>query len=256
MPNKKHFMDFDNAKDVFSECYDKIDERIKQYSAMPTASSDLEDKIIQYTGTTTSDYVSGYFYKCVEGSTTGTYEWEEASVQKYGDGAVYSATILANGWDSNNRQTVAFTGYSVAMNGMIGMPSNVTAAQKLAYSTAVIRVYSASANSITFECENVPEIDLPVTIIVGGGESDYQVYGTAAFKNATNTITAGSTDLAEAGAVKSAIDNVITNLGTAAAKDSTNAVTSGSTNLVESGAVYDAIQNAINSFGVAENTSF
>lgn len=46
-----------------------------QYTTLPTASAQLEDLVVQYTGSTTNDYKEGGFYKCVETSTPGTYEW-------------------------------------------------------------------------------------------------------------------------------------------------------------------------------------
>ena len=59
-----------------------------QYATMPTATSSIEGKIVQYTGTTTSSYTNGYFYKCVEDSqNTGTYIWVNESVQDGGSGS-------------------------------------------------------------------------------------------------------------------------------------------------------------------------
>ena len=45
-----------------------------QFPAIPTASADYLGRIIQYTGTTTSNYKNGYFYKCI--SNGGGYTWE------------------------------------------------------------------------------------------------------------------------------------------------------------------------------------
>ena len=44
-----------------------------QASTIPTATSNTLGQIVQYTGTTTSDYTNGYFYKCseIEETTTG-----------------------------------------------------------------------------------------------------------------------------------------------------------------------------------------
>ena len=50
-----------------------------QFSTMPTASSSYVDEIVQFTGTTTSSYTNGYFYKCVNNG--GTYEWQQLNVQ-------------------------------------------------------------------------------------------------------------------------------------------------------------------------------
>lgn len=69
--------------------------------------------------------------------------------------------------------------------------------------------------------------------------------GTAAAKNATSSVTSGSTDLIESGAVYSGLSVKANSadLGTAAAKDFTSSVTSGSGDLVTSGAVSSEISS-------------
>ena len=55
---------------------------VGQVSTLPTASSDLLGKILQYVGTTDSNYTNGYFYKCVsDGGATPTYSWENIDTQ-------------------------------------------------------------------------------------------------------------------------------------------------------------------------------
>lgn len=148
-------------------------------------------------------------------------------------GKVINATLLANGWDVNNRQAVQFVGYNTNQNGVIGMPSTVTAAQKIAYQDAAIRVYSQSGTTFTFEATTVPLIDLPVTLFVtdvgsggGGGGS-------------------GNVDDVKVNNVSVVDENGVANieLGTAATADSTTSVTQGSSDLVTSGAVYSAIDS-------------
>lgn len=56
-----------------------------QFSVMPTANADRLNQIVQYTGTTTSNYTNGYFYKCEEVST-GVYGWTNINVQAGGSG--------------------------------------------------------------------------------------------------------------------------------------------------------------------------
>lgn len=53
-----------------------------QSNTIPTASVDYVGKIVQYTGTTTSTYTNGYFYKCVENN--GNYSWTAINVQESG----------------------------------------------------------------------------------------------------------------------------------------------------------------------------
>lgn len=56
--------------------------QIIQYVTMPTASSTNVGQIVQYTGTTNASYTNGYFYKCVEDSSTtpSTYSWESITL--------------------------------------------------------------------------------------------------------------------------------------------------------------------------------
>ena len=53
---------------------------ILQYDVLPTASAENLGKIVQYIGETTTDYVSGSFYKCVANSSV--YSWELTSVTR------------------------------------------------------------------------------------------------------------------------------------------------------------------------------
>ena len=52
---------------------------LPQYDTMPTPSSSNEGQILQYIGTTTSNYTNGYFYECINDG--GTYKWVEKLVQ-------------------------------------------------------------------------------------------------------------------------------------------------------------------------------
>lgn len=50
-----------------------------QVDALPEASLEYKNKIVQYTGATTETLNNGYFYKCVEDTT---YEWEETEASE------------------------------------------------------------------------------------------------------------------------------------------------------------------------------
>ena len=52
-----------------------------QVTTFPTASASELGNIYQYVGTTTLQYTNGCFYKCVVGSTPGTYEWKAVGVE-------------------------------------------------------------------------------------------------------------------------------------------------------------------------------
>ena len=118
-----------------------------------------DGKIYLYDKSATASVTTGKFKEFEGGGGGGT-----------GSGITIDATLLASGWNSStNQQTVTFTGYESSMGGVIGMPVAATAAQKTAYAEAVINVVSQSGTSFTFECENIPSIDLPVTLYAGGG---------------------------------------------------------------------------------------
>lgn len=64
-----------------------------QFTTMPPANSDNLNKIIQYVGTTTSNYINGYFYKCVFNDPS--YAWENIAVNDVPiSGAVFKGSIL------------------------------------------------------------------------------------------------------------------------------------------------------------------
>lgn len=86
-----------------------------------------------------------------------------------GEGVVITKTLLASGWNSTTKQqTLTFDGYDADMGGVVGMPTNATSAQKQAYAEALIDVASQNGNVFTFQCEEIPSVDLPVTLYAGG----------------------------------------------------------------------------------------
>lgn len=71
--------------------------QVVQFSVMPVANASRIGQIVQYTGTTTTNYSNGYFYKCVENS--GSYEWQNVNVQASGSGG--STVESVNGKTGN-----------------------------------------------------------------------------------------------------------------------------------------------------------
>lgn len=69
-----------------------------QIDTMPAAAAKYLNVIYQFTGTTTSTYTNGHFYKCVTDGST--YSWEEVS---FGGGAVIddSTTSTTETWSSS-----------------------------------------------------------------------------------------------------------------------------------------------------------
>lgn len=63
-----------------------------QYAELPTASSELEGKIFQYTGATENGLVNGYYYQCIEDpDNAGEYIYIAKATQEGGSGALENA---------------------------------------------------------------------------------------------------------------------------------------------------------------------
>lgn len=60
---------------------EQIAKIVTKIDELPSPSADLSGKIYQYTGTTTSSYIHGYFYEC-KPDGEGGYEWFEIPVSK------------------------------------------------------------------------------------------------------------------------------------------------------------------------------
>lgn len=61
--------------------------QIIQIDTLPSPVADIESRIYQFTGVTTSDYINGYFYQCIEDpDDAGTYIWVAKNVQAGGSG--------------------------------------------------------------------------------------------------------------------------------------------------------------------------
>ena len=63
---------------------DEVNERIPQYEIMPTATDACGGQVVQFIGTTTSDYIHGYFYECVPQGDN--YAWKNIKVQTGANG--------------------------------------------------------------------------------------------------------------------------------------------------------------------------
>ena len=117
----------------------------------------------------------GYFYLYDKTATasaeTGKFKKFEGGGGGGGTaGSVYTGTLLASGWNSTTKQqTLTFTNYSADYHGVIGLPADATSAQMEEYKNCAIRTVSQSGATVTFECEEIPSINLPVEIYCGGG---------------------------------------------------------------------------------------
>lgn len=77
-----------------------VDSQVLKYTSMPSASSSMEGKVVQYIGTSDSTYTKGHFYECVsDGQPSPTYSWQEIS---FGGGGgtsierIYSTQLSAS----------------------------------------------------------------------------------------------------------------------------------------------------------------
>jgi hypothetical protein len=59
---------------------EEVNERIPQYEIMSTATESCGGQVVQFIGTSTSDYTHGYFYECVQND--GTYKWTNIKIQE------------------------------------------------------------------------------------------------------------------------------------------------------------------------------
>ena len=87
-----------------------------------------------------------------------------------GGGSSYqmlTGTLLASSW-SNNTQTVTVNGITSTSSGIIGLTNEATTSQIEASESAGINVIDLETNSVSFSCKNVPDIDLPFSILLIG----------------------------------------------------------------------------------------
>lgn len=85
---------------------------IFQYSTMPTAASTNVGQIVQFVGTSTSDYTNGYFYKCIADSGAGTYVWEAIPTQEAAN--IFQVSTTAELEAIEDGQIVQFVGTTTA----------------------------------------------------------------------------------------------------------------------------------------------
>lgn len=144
-----------------------------QFTTLPTPSASNVGAILQYVGSTTSQYTKGYFYECVlDGSV---YKWEQIDVQEGGGGPVHPAkmlvgTMLAANWVGNT-QTVTVNGVDASTNGVIGLLNSATDTEIADARKALLTVTSVGTNTVTFKCEKVPAGDISFGILIPGGGS-------------------------------------------------------------------------------------
>ena len=74
-------------------------------------------------------------------------------------------TLTAAGW-SNKKQTLSVTGVTANSNGLVSLAQTATDAQRTAAQAAGLRATGQGAGTITFEADEAPTVDLPVSVIL------------------------------------------------------------------------------------------
>ena len=106
------------------------------------------------------------------GSLAEPVEDSDAASKGYVDTAIkekrtkYTVTLSADGW-VDNLQTVAVTGVTADESKTDVVASPETSDENYtAYTENVVRVYEQQDDAVVFKCENAPEIDLTVNVMV------------------------------------------------------------------------------------------
>ena len=137
-----------------------------QFTVLPTPGATNVGAILQYVGSTTAQYVNGYFYECVLDG--GTYKWVQKNVQPGGGSTatMLVGTLLAANWDANNEQTVTVNGVDSSTNGVIGLLNSATSTEIADARRALITVTTVGTNTISFKCEKVPAGDIGFGVLI------------------------------------------------------------------------------------------
>lgn len=76
-------------------------------------------------------------------------------------------TLSANSWDNSNEQTVTVSGVT-STSGILVSPIPAYIDQ---YSDCGVYAISQATNALTFECDEVPDVDISVNIAFWGGDN-------------------------------------------------------------------------------------
>ena len=156
---EKQYLDYNGLANVAGY----VNTRLKTVTTMPVSADNGAVRL--YVGTSGSTYEQGHIYQYNSENT----EWVD--ITPIGSGGEYrllTGTLLANAW-SNNTQTVTIQGINSTTNGVIGLLDSATSTQIESAKSSEINVTTIGTNSVSFVCKNVPTIDIPFGVLVGGG---------------------------------------------------------------------------------------
>ena len=91
-----------------------------QYTTMPIPSADLVSKIVQYIGTSTADYKTGYWYQDTYDVASGNYVWAELNVSGNTDFANRISSLETNQGDMSTLEIVGVSDLVSALNALNG----------------------------------------------------------------------------------------------------------------------------------------
>lgn len=111
------------VQNAITELKTITDGATKQVNTLPVASSANVGQIYQYTGTTTANYVNGYFYKCI--NDNGTYKWVDVIVQEDNSNGYAWAGTQAEWNTLTSAQKAAYDGKEVLITDDSGSNESV-----------------------------------------------------------------------------------------------------------------------------------
>ena len=160
-----------------------------QSTSMPKASSDYTGQVLQYVGSTSEQFVQGYFYICIEDATVNphTYSWENILVQDKGADSI-QVDKLPTASASELSKIYQYVGKTTSK-----------------YTTGYF-----------YQCEskgsgNYDWVEIAVQAGGGGGSNDYN---TATHKPQINGVTLiGDSSLLDLGIIKAIDDSVTASIG-------------------------------------------
>lgn len=139
-----------------------------QFDTMPDATL-YNGQVIQYVGTTTTNYINGLFYK-----SNGT-SWaniDTTNITNKAEKQIVGEYVLLSTLWVNKSQTLTIQGKTSSLNAIVSASQTGSSEDVLANQTALgnANIYQVidNGNSLTFVCETVPTVDLNILVTVGG----------------------------------------------------------------------------------------
>ena len=178
------------------------EEQVVQYTTLPSPTADITGKIVQYIGTTTTVdpiYTNGYFYKCVEDTSTtpSAYKWEAIQVQEGGSGSLgidITSAVVVGGVKVNDHFPIG-TSYDTIFDSIFNptfMPTYVAPSASISYSVdtyyAVGATVPAKTATVTYNAGAI-NVNGTKQNNRGGAATQYDIATTGADTEYSDTST-------------------------------------------------------------------